>query len=401
MLRSLFLQKHARVLVPFVGAAAFAIGGCGDDSAGPDPDDGNNPPPDDPGIPYETIQTWMGTGLNGGGPDGLAPLATTLNLPQDLAFAPNGDPYILDWNNHRVRTIKNGVVSTAIGTGEIGDAPDGFANQIRINHPTNIDYDTQGRLILAAWHDSKVTRLDFNTNWSEAIAGTGTQGNTGDGGPAVTSLLRLPVAIACAPTGEIYIMDMGNNRVRVIDNAGNIQAFCGTGVRGYTGDGGPAVNATMDVPAGQAAPPVARMKYANGSLYICDTMNSVIRRIDTATGIITTVAGNGTFGFSGDGGAATSAQLYAPSDVDVDSAGNMYIADTYNNVIRKVDTAGVISTFVGYHYEFTGDGLQHFGGDGGRPADATLDRPYGVAFDAQENFYVVDTHNNRIRVVMK
>jgi hypothetical protein len=393
------LRRNFGLLIPFVGVAAFALAGCGDDTAGPDP---NTPPPDDPGIPYETIQTWMGTGINGAGLDGLPPLQTALNLPQDLAFAPNGQPYVLDWNNHRVRTIKDGIVSTAIGTGEIGDGPDGFANQIRINHPTSIDYDPQGHLILVAWHDSKVMSLDFATGWIQSICGDGQRTFGGDGGPAIDALLSLPVACACTPAGEIYINDMANVRIRKIDANGIINTICGNGTNGYTGDGGPAIDATLNMPSGQAAPPVGRIKYKNGFLYITDTNNCVIRRIDTATGIITTVAGNGVPGFSGDGGPAVSAQLYYPADVDVDNAGNIYIADTYNMVVRKVDTSGIITSFVGYHYEYNpGDGIQHFGGDGGRPSDATLDRPYGIAFDAFENFYVVDTHNNRIRVVMK
>jgi DNA-binding beta-propeller fold protein YncE len=148
-------------------------------------------------------------------------------------------------------------------------------------------------------------------------------------------------------------------------------------------------------PVGQAAPPTSRIAMdSRGNLYLADTGNHRIRKIDP-NGIITTVAGNGSADFSGDGGPATAAALRFPTDVDVDSEGNVYIADTFNSCIRKVDTQGIITTFAGKGDE------PGFEGDGGSRLAAKLDRPYGIAFDSKGNFYIADTHNHRIRVILK
>jgi DNA-binding beta-propeller fold protein YncE len=376
-------------------SAIFLAAGCSSDSTttpGPTPD-ANNP---------GDITTYAGTGIAGLGPDGLAPEQTAFYTPQDLTFDENDKPYIIDFNNHRVRTIQGGVIQTVIGTGEIGEAPEGIATDVNLNHPTNIAFDPQGTLILAAWHNSKVMKLDFSTGMLTRFAGDGSRAFAGDGGPALTCKLDLPVGVAVDPvTGEVYISDEANVRIRKIDTSGNIQTICGNGTRGYSGDNGPAIAAQLNLPAGQSAPAVGRIAYANGSVYIADYLNHCIRRIDTASGIITTIAGNGTPGYSGDGGLATAAQLKAPADVDVASNGDVYIADTYNSVIRKVDSSGIITTVAGVAYVYLGDGSVHFSGDGGPATSAHLDRPHGIALDSEGNLYIADTYNNRIRKVWK
>jgi streptogramin lyase len=374
--------------------AAFAMSGCGDDAStiGPPPDD--NPDPGD-------ITTFAGTGIPGLGPDGMDPVLTAFYTPVDLTFGPDDLPYIIDFNNHRVRTIRNGVVQTVIGTGEIGDAPEGTATQVRLNHPTNIVFDSQGRLILAAWHNSKIMRLDFSTGYLSRYAGDGSRSFAGDGGPAITCKLDLPVGLAIDfASGDVYISDEANVRIRKIDSTGTINTICGNGTRSYTGDGGPASAATLNMPAGQSAPPVGRLAFSNGALYIADVLNHCIRRINLGTGIIETIAGTGVAGYSGDGGPANAAQINSPSDVDVDSSGNVYIADTYNSVIRKVDTAGTITTVAGVAHTFVeGDGSIYFGGDGGPATAATLDRPHGIAFGPDGDLYIADSYNNRVRKV--
>ncbi|MGQ0720503.1 MAG: NHL domain-containing protein, partial [Candidatus Eiseniibacteriota bacterium] len=177
--------------------------------------------------------------------------------------------------------------------------------------------------------------------------------------------------------------------------------ICGNGTRGYSGDGGPATAAQLFLPGGQSAPPVGRIAFHDGFLYIADTNNSCVRRINLTTGIIDTFAGTGTYGYSGDGGPATAAQLFFPSDVDVDVDGNVYIADTYNSVIRKVDTAGTITTFAGVQWDYLADGSIHYSGDGGAATAAQLDRPHGIGFDAEWNLYIADSYNNRVRKVWK
>ena len=387
------IRTHIGAGSLLAAAAMFALSGCGgDDSSGPGPDQFNPSPGD--------ITTYAGTGIPGLGPDGLDPLQTALYTPQDVTFGPDNLPYIIDFNNHRVRTIRGGVVETVIGTGEIGEAPEGIATEVRLNHPTNIAFDVDGALILAAWHNSKIMRMDLSTGMLTRYAGTGERSFAGDGGPALSSKLDLPVGVAIDPiTGEKYISDEANVCIRKIDTLGIINTICNTTrTRGFYGDGGPATEAQLNMPAGQSAPAVGRIAYANGYVYIADYGNHRIRRINTTTNIIDTIAGNGTPGYSGDGGPATSAMLYNPSDVEVAVSGDVYIADTNNSVIRKVDTSGIITTVAGVYHPLT-EGAVYYSGDKGPAIAAYLDRPHGIGFDSVGNLYVADSYNNRVRKV--
>ncbi len=351
---------------------------------------------EDPTGTYAVITTFMGTGEAGLGAEGVGPLETQLYLPQDLTFGPDGLPYILDWNNHRVRVLENGVMHTVIGTGELGDAPAGQALEIGLNHPTHISFDPLGRLILSAWHNSKVLRMDLTTGQIEPIVGPdGFRLYGGDGGPAIDAWVNLPTATAFDAAGRMYISDQENQRVRRVDTNGIITTVVGTGVPGFSGDGGPATAAQIWAPVSQAAAPSSRIAIdSQDNLYLADSNNNRIRKIDT-NGIINTVAGNGVVGVSGDGGLATEASLYFPTDIAIDEEGNLYISDTFNSCIRKVDTAGTITTFAGQC------GNPGYAGDGGHPTEALLDQPYGIVFDGAGNFYIADTHNHRIRVILK
>jgi hypothetical protein len=388
-------------LIPaFAAVAAFALAGCGDDASmdpGPDPD----PDPDPGGPPtYEAIATFAGTGMNGLTPDGIDPLQTEFSLPQDLAWGPDGKVYLLDWNNHRVRTITGGVIQTVVGTGELGDAPDGVANQIRLNHPTHVSFDPLGRMIVSAWHNSKIMRMDPATGMIQTFCGNGNRTYSGDGGPAVDAEVDLPVATAWATNGDMYFTDEASVRIRKIDANGIVTTFAGKGrPGGFSGDGGLAAQADINLQWGQSAPPMGRLVISGDDLYFADTMNSVVRRINLSTTIIETIAGTpGVYGFAGDGGPATAAQLFFPCDVDVDNLGNVYIADTFNNRIRRVTTDGNIETLVGNGVAPTAPGLPADVRDG-VAKEAWLDRPYGIALDANQKLYVADTHNHRIRVV--
>jgi sugar lactone lactonase YvrE len=389
------------------------------------------------------ICAYTGDGVAGLGKDGVEPLEVSLYLPQDLTIGPDGQPYILDWNNHRVRTIVDGRVQTIIGTGQLGDAPDGLALGTSLNHPTHIVFDAQDRLVLSAWHNSKMLRYDSATLSVEGFCGDGRRDYAGDGGPAELAALDLPVAAAFDPQGQLLIMDQANQRIRRIDENGIINTVVGPGPdllpvpqgyarvcqidattgletcklcdplvaddpncparkpQGFYGDGGPATEALMFQPFSQSAPPAGRLDMGpDGTLYFCDTGNHRIRAV-ALDGVIRTVAGSGpaefdkTFagGYAGDGGLATQALLARPTDVAVSAQGQLFIADTSNNCIRKVDTQGVISTVAGRC------GERGFDGDGSSATEALLDRPYGVALDALGNLYIADTHNHRIRIV--
>jgi len=333
-----------------------------------------------------------GTGLAGFNGDGMNPIDTALYLPQDVTVGPDGKLYIVDWNNHRIRRIENGTVVTIAGTGELGDAKDGLALYAQFNHPTNVTFDTQGRMIISAWHNSLVKRMDFTTGLVENLAGTGARAFGGDGGPGNAAKLDLPSSTVVDSHGNIIISDQGNFRLRMLDTNGMIDTMCGNGTQGYFGDDGPAAQAELNSPKGQSAPPAGRIAIdAQDRIYIADTGNHVVRLIDTDQ-TIRTIAGTGHAGYSGDDHMATDAQLNTPSDVAIAPDGTVYIADTMNNVVRMVTPDGIITTFAG-------TGARGFSGDDGPATHAKLDRPYGLTIAPNGDVYVADTHNHRIRVI--
>jgi len=278
-----------------------------------------------------------------------------------------------------------GIITTIAGNGEGGFSGDGgLAISARIDNPYGITVDSKGNLYIADYSNHCIRKVD-TAGIISTVAGNGVAGFDGDGGPATAAQLNWPYNVAIDNIGNLYIADSFNDRIRKVNIAGVISTIAG-GEQGFSGDGGPATDAQFDSPHGVAVD-------SNGNLYIADNRNSRIRKIDTA-GIISTIAGNGVKGFSGDGGPATAAQLYFPYDVAVDNSGNLFIADTTNNCIRKVDTAGIISTIAG-----NGDGDWGFSGDGGPATAAQLDSPCGIAIDSNGNLYIADTSNNRIRKV--
>lgn len=357
--------------------------------------------PTGPSQPYGRIETFAGNGDAGKGPEEPTLRQALFYLPQDLTYGPDGRLYILDWNNHRVRVVTNGRLSTLIGTGELGDAPAGPAREIGLNHPTHISFDPLGRLILSAWHNSMILRYDFATDYIEPICGTGERLYGGDGGPSALAQINLPSATAFDPLGRMYISDQENQRVRMVDTDGTIYTVVGTGAPGFSGDGGPADQAQIWAPVSQAAPPTSRIATDKlGNLYLADTFNHRIRKVDAATGIINTIAGNGTFpplpkGELDEGAAATDISLYWPCDVAIDSAGRVFFADTYNNCVRYIDFDGALYTVAGQCGQ-SGDS-----GDNGPPQSALLNRPYGIELDPDDNLYIADTRNHRIRIVRK
>ena len=394
------LTLHKTVLL---AVAALAYPACDPNTNDTDTDTAGETDTEDepePLIPCDPapgrICTLAGTGIAGLGPEGLEPRRTDLYLPQDVTIGLDKAPYVLDWNNHRIRRIDADAVHTVVGTGELGDAPDGDADLTSLNHPTHMSVSPRGTFIIAAWHNSKLMEFDPAAATLKTICGNGMRAFGGDGGPASMALLDLPTATAFDAAGNMYITDQANQRIRMVDTMDIITTVVGTGMPGFSGDDGPGVEAQIKLPGGQAAPPAGRIAIdREGMLLISDSANNRIRKLNPVTGIITTIAGNGDPTYGGDGGPALAASLSRPNDVETDADGNIYIADTDNSCIRKIDGAGVISTFAGRC------GQPGYDGDGDAAPTALLDRPYGLTLDTAGNLYVADTHNHRVRIIYK
>ena len=314
-----------------------------------------------------------------GGPSTLA----WLNTPNGVALDSSGNLYIADSANGRVRKVDSGVITTVAGTRTRGYSGDGGqATAAQFEFPDRVVVDSSGNLYISDSSDARIRKVD-SAGVITTVAGTGTGGYSGDGGQATAAQINNPEGMAVDSSGNLYIADTTNNRIRKVDTSGVITTVAGNGSYGYSGDGGQATAARLRRPEGVAVD-------SSGNLYIADSRSHRIRMVDTS-GVITTVAGIGTNGISGDGGAATSASVGWPSDIKVDGSGNLYIAQANSARIRKVDTSGVISTVAA--------GDNNFGGDGGRAIFALLNEPYEVAVDSSGNLYIADTANSRVRKV--
>ena len=339
------------------------------------------------------ICTWMGTGTAGKGGDGLRPWEATVYFPMDVDFDLDGTPYVADWNNHRVRTVIDEMVVTLVGTGVEGAVTLGPGTETMLDNPTSVAVAPDGTVAISAWHNSRVVRYDPATGEVTTICGDGSRDYIGEDGPAVDATTDLPAAVAYDPLGRLILVDQANQRLRRIEHDGLIHCIAGTGEPGYSGDGGPAIEAQIHAPVGQTAYPAGGLTVdSDGVIFHADSGNHLIRRIDPE-GMISTVAGNGEGGYGGDGGSALDGKLNRPCDVAVDKAGNLFIADTDNHCVRVVDTSGTIHTYVGECGQRGGSG------DGGQAVDARLDRPYGVTTDPWGRLFVTDTYNHRIRVI--
>ncbi|MBI3939488.1 MAG: SMP-30/gluconolactonase/LRE family protein [Acidobacteria bacterium] len=331
-----------------------------------------------------SITTLAGTGLPGFSGDGGPATAARLNDPYGVAVDASGSIYIADTFNNSVRVISADlVIRTAAGNGAGGiDGDGGPAVLAQFGIPQGIAVDSGGNLYIADSLKHRIRKVSRG-GVITTVAGTGKAGFNGDSIPATAAEVNSPQAVAIDGAGTLYVADTLNHRIRKIATDGVISTVAGVGVAGFGGDGGAATSAQMNTPQGIAVT-------AAGVLYIADTFNYRVRRVTGAT--ISTVAGVGTAGFEGDGGAATSSRLLSPTSLAIDAGGNVYIADTLNNRIRRVNDRGVISTVAG-------DGAAGFGGDGGTASAAQLAFPRGVAVDASGNLYVADTFNNRVRKV--
>jgi sugar lactone lactonase YvrE len=244
-----------------------------------------------------------------------------------------------------------------------------------------------GNIYIADSYNNRIRKVTTSTGLISTVAGDGTGGYSGDGGAATNAELYLPTGVALDSADNLYVADAANNRIRKVTvSTGIISTVAGNGTYGYSGDGGPATSAELNYP-------YAVDLSAASDIYIADSSNNRIRKVTASTGIITTVAGNGTGGYSGDGGTATKAEIYDPTGVAVDAADNIYIADAVNGRIRKVTaSSGIITTVAG-------NGGLGYSGDGGAATSAELCAPVDVAVDIVGNFYIADMCNERIRAV--
>jgi uncharacterized protein (TIGR03437 family) len=334
------------------------------------------------------ITTFAGNGSVTFSGDGGPATAAALNDPRGLAVDSTGGVYISDSANYRVRRVSAaGIIATVAGNGNMAFSGDGGqAIVASFSDVTSAALDSAGNLYVADASNRRVRRIT-PAGIVTTVAGTGIQGNSGDGGQGIYATLNRPFAVALDAAGNLYICDSSNQNIRRVNLAsGIITTYAGNGLAAFFGDGGPATAASLQFPLGVAVD-------KSGNLYIADAGNNCIRRV-SPSGAIVTVAGNGNrAGFSGDGAAASSALLNIPSDIAVDGLGNLFIADAGNNRVRRVDgVSGIISTIAG------GDN-NGFSGDGGPATASLLSHPWGMTIDPAGDVYIADMVNNRIRKI--
>ncbi|MCP9944063.1 RICIN domain-containing protein [Streptomyces somaliensis] len=331
------------------------------------------------------ISTVAGTGSAGFRGDGEPAASAQLNRPYGIAVDGSGTLYLSDFYNHRIRKVTtDGKISTVAGTGTPGFSGDGGpATSAQLSYPREVAVDSAGTVYVADANNHRIRKVTTDGKIS-TVAGTGTPGFSGDGGPATAARLHGPFGVTVDDAGVLFIAEYNNHRIRKVTANGKISTVAGTGTPGFGGDGGPAASAQLNGPHTVVVD-------GAGTLHVADYGNHRIRKI-TADGKISTVAGTGTPGFGGDGGPATAARLSGPVEVVVDGAGTLHVADYGNHRVRKVTADGKISTVAG-------TGTAGFGGDGGPAASAQLNYPFGLAVDCVDTLYVADHLNHRVRRV--
>jgi uncharacterized protein (TIGR03437 family) len=325
-----------------------------------------------------TISNFAGNGTAGFTGDTGAPNSAELSSPDGIAFDSSGNLYIADSANQRIREISGGTINTVAGNGTAGYSGDlasgvtGTATDAELNGPSGVAVDSSGNIYIADTGNHVIREVSGGI--ISTIAGNNTGGYTGDDGPAIDAELDSPADVVVDSSGNIYIADSGNNVIREV-SAGNITTIIGAGfTTTFLND------------------PVSIALDGKGNLYICDSDGLRVLEFSLAEHTVTVVAGDGNIGFSGDFGLAAAAELDGPSAIAVDSKGYLYIADTFNNRIRKVYPDGSIATIAGY-------GISGYGGNGGPALNATLSFPHGLAVTGSGNVYISDTGNDAIRLL--
>ncbi len=336
----------------------------------------------------QIINTIAGNGSPAFTGDGGLAINAQLNRPNQIAIDQFGNMFIADDFNHAVRKITpTGTITTVAGNGTMGFSGDGGqATSAQLNRATGVAVDAAGNLYICDADNFRIRKVD-PSGIITTIAGTGTNGHSGDGGPATSANIGFSSGIILDASGNIYIASQQQSySVRKITPTGTITTVAGNGTSGHSGDGGLAVNAQFYS--------VCAIAFDNfGDLYVSD-FTSRVRKVSMSTGSVTTVAGNGGFGSGGDGGQATNAQLFYPYGIAFDASNNMYVCEPGYNKIRKVNPSGVISTFAG-----AGGFSGGYSGDGGSPLSAQLNNASAITIDASGNFLIGDYANNAIRKI--
>lgn len=337
----------------------------------------------------QVIITFAGTGTSGYTGDGGPATAAILFSPSGVCTDTAGNIFFADQNDNCIRKVDHttGIITTVAGSGGVGSytGDGGPATAAGLYWPEGVTVDRNGNIYIADQFNNVIRKVSNTTAIISTIAGIGTTGYAGDGGPATLAHLWHPADVGVDRRGNVYFVDQDNSATRKIDAVtGIITTIAGTGVSGYSGDGGPGTAAKLNFPQGIAVD-------STGNVFIADFYNNRIRKVDTF-GIIRTTAGNGTGGYGGDGGPATAAEIYNASAVAADAYGNLYISDYYTSRIRKVDTNGIITSL-------TGTGAAGYGGDCGPATAGQINYPEGVAVDKRGNVYIADFINHRVREI--
>jgi len=337
-------------------------------------------------LQAQDIITVAGNGTAGFSGDGGAATAAKMNEPFNICFDAAGNMYLSDYFNSRIRKVDPfGTITTAAGSNMPGYSGDGGqATAAKLYQPVGVIIDVHNNLIISDY-DNHVIRKVTPAGIISTIAGNHIAGYGGDGGPATSAQFNFPSGIGLDNAENLYIADFLNNCIRVLSLAGVVTTFAGDGTMAFGGDGGPATAAQIYYPAAVAVD-------ASGNVFIADCFNNRIRKVD-ASGIISTVAGNGTGGYGGDGGPATDAMIKHPQGIAVDADGTLYIGDLQNNRLRKVSPAGIITTVAGM-------GTPGFSGDGGHATAALVHSPAGVTISPSGVVYFGDVGNQRVRALV-
>jgi DNA-binding beta-propeller fold protein YncE len=337
-----------------------------------------------------TLETAVGTGRPGDSGEGGSAASAQLNNPFDVGFDAQGNLYVSDTANHRIKRVdaRTRIITTIAGNGFKGfDGDGGPASQASLNEPYGLAIDRDGTVYFADRLNRRVRKVDGRTGIISTVAGTGSSQFSGDGGLAVSAGLVEPNGVALDGHGKLYIADVADHRIRVVDlSTGTITTFSGTGRGKHEGDGGLAREASI---FGARAVEVG----PDGTVYILERQGNSLRKVDPKLGVITTIAGTGQRGYTGDGGSALQATFDGPKEMALDPEGNILIVDTENHAIRRLDVrSGLMTTLAGC-------GRRGGVGDGGPPTEAQLDRPHGVAVGPDGSIYIGDTGNHRVRKV--
>jgi len=332
----------------------------------------------------QIITTIAGNGVPAYTGNGGAATSASLDGPNGVAVDQTGNIYVSEYWNHTIRKITpSGIITTCAGNGSPGYSGDGGqATAAQLNYPVKIAVDRLGNIFIADRDNNRIREVS-TSGIITTIAGTGYPGYNGDGITATTAQINSPCGVDVDTMGNIYIADFSNNRIRKV-SSGMIYTIAGTGTTGSFGDGGMATNAQLDNCFG------VRIN-RSGNIFIADNSNNKIRVVST-TGIITTFAGNGTVGYSGDGYAATDAEFNDPAGIAFDTLGNVYIADQLNNVIRMVSTSGIITTILG-------TGTPGYNGDGLSATATEINGANEIDFDLSQHLLFTDNLNHRVRML--